>query len=262
MKDNKLESNLFELLEKKAIQYNHRDFIITDPIAVPHQFSKKQDIEIAGFFAATLAWGLRKTIINNSNKLMELMDHAPYDFIKQHNEADLKPFLHFVHRTFNATDLLYFIYFLKEHYTKNDSLESAFVSTKFEQEPTIESHLNYFYDYFFSFEHPQRTHKHVASPRKNSACKRLCMYLRWMVRKDDNGVDFGIWNSIKMSQLICPLDVHVSHIANKLGLITSPKANWTIAQELTAALRILDTNDPSKYDYALFGLGVVEKGRF
>jgi uncharacterized protein (TIGR02757 family) len=253
---------LFELLEKKYKQYNKVDFIAQDPICIPHRFSKKQDIEIAGFFAAILAWGLRKTIINSTNRLLTLMDESPHEFILNFQEQDLRPFVGFVHRTFNTTDLLYFMNFLQFHYKQYDSLENAFTIQNIEQDTTIENSLRNFYTYFFSLEHPERTHKHIASPAKNSACKRINMYLRWMVRKDKHGVDFGIWKTIKPHQLICPLDVHVSHIAHKLNMITHQKSNWKIALALTDELRKFDASDPAKYDFALFGLGVVEKGRF
>jgi uncharacterized protein (TIGR02757 family) len=253
-------SELSDLLNKKYIQYNKPSFIPQDPIVVPHQFSKQQDIEIAGFFAATLAWGLRKTIINNTRQLMLLMDNDPHNFVLHYKETDLKPFLHFVHRTFNATDLLYFLHFLQYHYQQHTSLEDAFLAPN--SSGNLEAKLKYFYNTFFSLDHPERTHKHVATPARNSACKRLCMYLRWMVRKDKNGVDFGIWHKIKSSELICPLDVHVSHIAYKLQLIPHQKSDWKTALILTENLRTLDAKDPSKYDYALFGLGAEEKGLF
>lgn len=248
-----------KLLDDKIRLYNQPYFIKDDPISVPHRFSKKQDIEISGLFAAVLAWGNRLTIINNCKKLMEWMDHAPYQFILQHEESDLKPFIHFVHRTFNATDLLYFISFLQYHYSGNNSLEDAFVPEKTYQYVNTEQALMHFHNYFFSLEHPERTKKHISTPARKSACKRLNMYLRWMVRHDDQGVDFGIWGKIKMSQLVCPLDVHVARVACRLGLLPNEQSNWNNAVMLTAHLKQMRPNDPTVYDYALFGLGVAER---
>jgi uncharacterized protein (TIGR02757 family) len=249
--------NIAKLLEIKFRQYNQVSFIANDPICIPHKFNAQQDIEIAGFFAATLAWGLRKTIINNANNLMHLMDDSPYEFITKHEPSDLKRFLKFVHRTFNATDLLYFIHFLNHHYSIHKSLETAFINPD-AKDSSLEDNLKYFYNYFFSLDHPLRTHKHVATPAKNSACKRLCMFLRWMVRQDNQGVDFGLWKQITPAQLICPMDVHVSRVSYQLGLIDQPKSNWKTALQLTDNLKKMDGQDPCKYDYALFALGVIE----
>ncbi len=246
-------------LDAKAALYNQPSFIEKDPISIPHSFTKKQDIEISGLFAAVLAWGNRTTIINNCRKLMGWMDNKPYDFILNHKDSDLKPFIHFAHRTFNATDLLYFISFLQHHYSRYDSLEDAFVPGKQYKEDTVEEALIHFHNYFFSIEHPERTKKHIATPDRNSACKRLNMYLRWMVRKDSAGVDFGIWKKIKLHQLICPLDVHVARVAERLGLLENIKSNWNNALHLTYQLRALNPKDPAVYDYALFGLGMGER---
>jgi uncharacterized protein (TIGR02757 family) len=248
-----------QLLDQQYKQQHHKNFIASDPISVPHRFNKKQDIEISGLFAAVFAWGIRKTIINKANELMHLMDDAPYDFCLHHKETDLKKMLAFVHRTFNATDLLYFIHFLNLHYQKDASLESAFFKNQITQEPIInvEDGLNHFYQYFTSLEDfPSRTKKHIAHPLANSSCKRLNMYLRWMVRKDDQGIDFGIWETIQPADLICPLDVHVVRVANNLGILQTDKVNWHTAQQLTAYLKQLDSRDPVKYDFALFGMGV------
>jgi uncharacterized protein (TIGR02757 family) len=252
---------LKSFLDKKVNEYNRPGFIKDDPICVPHLFSKKQDIEIAGFFAAMFSWGNRTTIINKSKELMTLMDNNPYQFIMQHKETDLKAFLHFKHRTFNTTDLLYFIQFFRHHYSINNSLESAFFNNKIiKQLNHVESALMFFHNYFFSLPHaPARTRKHISTPAKKSACKRLNMYLRWMVRKDKQGVDFGIWKKIKPSELICPLDVHVARVARHFKLLERKATDWQAAEELTANLRILDADDPVKYDFALFGLGVTEK---
>lgn len=252
-------TELRELLDSKVEVYNSTAFIATDPVSIPHSFTRKQDIEIAGFFAATLAWGNRTTIINSSRRLMQLMDNAPHDFITNHEDTDLKRFLPFVHRTFNATDLLYFILFLNHHYKTFPSLEDAFVIGKTYEAEDVEAALKHFHHYFFSLEHPGRTRKHIATPERNSACKRINMYLRWMVRKDKKGVDFGVWKKIKPSQLICPLDVHVANVASRLGLLPGPKANWNQAVALTRQLRELRPDDPAIYDFALFGLGMGER---
>src|SRR5690554_3965805 len=247
-------------LDEKVREYNRPEFIPIDPIAIPHLFTKKQDIEIAGFFAATLAWGQRKTIINKCRELMDMMDNAPYDFILNHQENDLNPFLQFKHRTFNDIDTLYFIDFFSRFYQEHDSLEEAFCIGLNDSPDVMEDLLSNFHEKFFhSPEAPQRTRKHVATPKRKAACKRINMFLRWMVRQDDKGVDFGIWNKIKPYQLICPCDLHVDRVARKLGLITRKQTDWLTAIELTRHLRDLDPQDPIKYDFALFGMGVMEK---
>ena len=254
------------LLDFKVAQYNQPGFITNDPISIPHLFTKKQDIEIMGFWAATLAWGQRVTIINKCKELIQLMDGAPYDFIINHKEPDLKKLLHFKHRTFNDIDTLYFISFFRYHYEKNESLESAFAPHLANQKTPpsggwgAEVALNHFRSYFFSLpDFPHRTKKHVSSPSQKSTCKRLNMFLRWMVRKDNCGVDFGIWNSIKPADLIMPCDLHVDRVARKLNLITRKQTDWQTAIELTERLREFDPIDPVKYDFALFGLGIEEK---
>lgn len=248
------------LLDEKVAEFNSPDFIQDDPISIPHQFSAKQDREIMGLIAAVMAWGQRKTIINNCNKLIDLMDDAPYDFVRNHEEKDLKRFLDFKHRTFNATDLLYFIEFFKAYYQQHDSLEQAFSRHLSVGDTDTTEALAGFYNDFFALEDaPQRTRKHIANPLKGSTCKRINMFLRWMVRDDDTGVDFGIWKEIEPSQLLCPLDLHVDRVARKLGLISIKQTNWKAVLELTENLRRMDKNDPVKYDFALFGLGVLEK---
>lgn len=245
-------------LDHKVIEYNHPGFISDDPVCIPHLFTKKQDIEISGLMAAVFAWGQRKTIINKSKEFLELMDNDPHNFVVNHSGEDLKGFLSFKHRTFNATDALYFIHFFQWFYQMHDSLEKAFLVSG-EDESTERGLINFF-DLFFSLpDYPQRTRKHVPTPTRKSACKRMNMFLRWMVRQDSNGVDFGIWKEIKPSQLICPCDVHVDRVARKLGMIKRKPTDWLTAMELTKALKKLDPNDPVKYDFALFGLGVVEK---
>ncbi|MES2619906.1 MAG: TIGR02757 family protein [Bacteroidota bacterium] len=253
---------VYNLLEKKYAEYNSGFFIENDPISIPHRFSKKQDIEIAAFFSATIAWGNRKSIITSANRLMLLMDNAPHDFITNHKEKDLNRLLDFKHRTFNATDVLYFIEFLKQHYNKHDSLENAFTGRKDKWNVGLntETALACFHENFFSLEDfPHRTRKHVATPVRGSTCKRMNMFLRWMVRNDKNGVDFGLWKQIKPSQLLIPLDVHVDRVARKLGLIKRKQTDWETVLELTENLKTLDSKDPVKYDFALFGLGVLDK---
>jgi len=251
---------LKKLLDEKTAFYERASFIPSDPISIPHQFSINQDIEISGFFAATLAWGNRTSIINSCTQLMTLMENSPHDFILNHKEKDLNRFENFKHRTFNSTDLLYFIHFFKNFYSTNDSLENAFSKFITSKDENIEKALIGFHNLFFSLEDfPRRTIKHVSSPEKNSTCKRLNMFLRWMVRKDNKGVDFGIWKKIKPSQLVCPCDVHVLRVARNLKLVRSKQNNWKTALELTSRLKELDFNDPVKYDFALFGLGVIEK---
>jgi len=243
-------------LEKKVDQYNQPSFIINDPICVPHLFTKKQDIEIAGFFSSIFAWGNRTTIIQKAKELMQLMNMQPYEFCLDHDPEKLRSLLQFKHRTFNATDLLYFIEFLKHHYTKHSSLEVAFTI----HGETAEQMLTGFHHYFFSMEDvPPRTKKHVSTPEKNSTCKRLNMFLRWMVRQDDKGVDFGIWKSISPSQLICPIDIHVARVSRHFKLLQRKQTDWQAALELTDTLRQFDPNDPVKYDFALFALGVAER---
>lgn len=249
--------DLKAFLDDKVRQYNQPNFIPHDPICIPHQFEQHQDIEIMGFFASILAWGQRKTIISKCNELIKRMQGAPYSFIREHSEQDLKGLLGFKHRTFNDTDLLYFVAFLHHHYQRFDYLEDAFLIRSREVTFSVETSLNNFKSYFFSLlDYPERTRKHISSPLQNSTCKRLNMFLRWMVRQDSAGVDFGIWKRISPADLICPCDVHVERVARKFGLITSPKVNWKTAVELTENLRLLAPSDPVQYDFALFGLGV------
>ena len=245
-------------LDSKVAEYNRPDFIPNDPICIPHQFSDRQNIEIMGFIASILAWGQRKTIINKCNELIDRMGGDPFDFVVNHREEDLRALLGFKHRTFNDTDLLYFVAFFRQHYERYASLEDAFlIGQERREEVESEQSLNNFKSYFFSLpDYPARTRKHVSSPLQKSTCKRLNMFLRWMVREDNAGVDFGIWKRIKPSQLIAPCDVHVERVARKFHLITLDKVNWKTAIELTANLRLLDPEDPVKYDFALFGLGV------
>ncbi|GEO04128.1 TIGR02757 family protein [Adhaeribacter aerolatus] len=246
------------LLEDRVIKYNQPAFIPHDPIVIPHSYTQKQDIEIAGLFAAMLAWGQRVTIIKKCRELMARMDNAPYSFIRQHQDEDLKALMGFKHRTFNDTDLLYLVHFLRQYYQSHDTLEDAFTAqgTIMDQKQRLE---NFFNTVFSLPEAPNRTRKHISTPARKSACKRINMYLRWMVRQDEQGVDFGIWKTMKPADLICPCDVHVGRVARKLGLITRPQTDWETATELTQHLQQLDPVDPVKYDFALFGLGIEEK---
>ena len=255
-----MKDSLKNFLDKKVDEYNQPSFIVDDPVSIPHLFTSRQDIELAGFFAALFAWGNRTTIIQKSKELMQLMDMAPHSFIIGSGEKELKRLLNFRHRTFNPTDLLYFINFLKFHYSAQSSLESAFTQWMGPADENVYNALAGFHQYFFSLEDaPARTKKHVADPHKGSTCKRLNMFLRWMVRKDKKGVDFGIWENISPSQLICPIDLHVARVAKRFNLLSRKQIDWQAAIELTSLLKKYDKNDPVKYDFALFGLGVIEK---
>lgn len=251
-------SDLKVFLDEMSDYYNGPDFIEKDPISIPRKFSQLQDIEIIGFWVAMLAWGQRVTIINNANRLIDLMDGAPHEFILQHEEKDRARFAGFKHRTFQYTDTLYFLEFLQWYYREYSSLEDAFSRHLTAQSDTVEPALRGFHELFFSLEHaPQRTRKHIATPARNSTCKRLNMFLRWMVRQDDKGVDFGLWKQIRPRQLLMPLDVHVDRVARKYGLIERKQTDWRTVLELTEKLRAFEPEDPVKYDFALFGLGVL-----
>ena len=264
-----MKDNLKEFLDAKVDFYNQPSFIKDDPISIPRRFTQKQDIEIAAFFAALLAWGNRKSIITSCTRLMELMNNAPYDFIMntdwEENPDEFIPFEGFVHRTFNEMDLFHLLDFLKYHYwfCGEESLETAFTKYIKPGDATTENTLTGFHNYVFSYDEDAKEEKHcrkhIATPFKKSACKRLNMFLRWMVRSEDTGVDFGIWKNISPSQLVCPLDVHVTRVARKLGLLTRMQNDWQAAIELTENLKRFDAADPVKYDFALFGLGVMEK---
>lgn len=251
-----LKASLQTQLDAYVRQYNRPEFIHADPIVVPHAFSKKQDVEIAGLFAAIFAWGQRTTIIAKSRELMARMDNRPHEFVLHHCENDLRALTGFQHRTFNDTDLLYLVAFLQAHYKEHNSLEAAFLpsSTPF---VSMERCLMHFHEQVFCFDWaPQRTRKHIATPARHSACKRLNMYLRWMVRNDGAGVDFGLWERIPTAGLIMPLDLHVQRVARKLGLLQHEQADWLAAVKLTETLRAFDAADPVKYDFALFGMGL------
>lgn len=249
-------TELKEFLDIKVNQYNTLEFIDSDPVQIPHLFSKKEDIEIAGFLAATIAWGNRKSIINNANKMMGLLEQAPYDFILNHQDSDLKKLEPFVHRTFNGIDFITFVKALQHIYKNHNGLEAVF--NKHAKNSSLQEAIHHFKKTFFEIEHLARTQKHISDPLKNSAAKRINMYLRWMVRKDKQGVDFGIWKSLSAAQLSCPLDVHSGNVARKLGLLTRKQNDGKALAQLDKALRQLDAQDPVKYDFALFGLGVFE----
>jgi uncharacterized protein (TIGR02757 family) len=248
--------NLKDFLDSKVVQYNNPKFIESDPIQVPHLFSKKEDIEIAGFLTATIAWGNRKSIIKNAKQILLLLDNSPYDFVINHQEKDLEQLLPFVHRTFNGNDLIQFIKSLKHIYTNHNGLE-AIIQTHANKD-SLQQGIHELKKVFFEIEHLPRTQKHISDPLKNSAAKRLNMYLRWMIRRDNSGVDFGIWKSLTPAQLSCPLDVHSGNVARKLGLLHRKQNDGKALFELDTALRKLDPQDPVKYDFALFGLGVFE----
>jgi uncharacterized protein (TIGR02757 family) len=251
---------LKQFLDEAVRRNNQIGFIESDPIAIPHGFSSLQDIEIMGFWVAVLAWGQRKTIINKALELIELMDGAPYDFVLNHRPEERERLAFFKHRTFNAVDTEYFLTFLQHYYLKNESLESAFTRFLTPNSPDTSEALIGFHELFFSLpEAPQRTRKHLPTPLRNSTCKRINMFLRWMVRKDECGVDFGCWNKISPAQLLMPLDVHVDRIARRLGLLERKQSDWQAVLELTESLRQFDPSDPVKYDFALFGLGIEER---
>lgn len=268
---------LRSLLDAKVARYNQPGFIEHDPISIPHQFSQIQDIEIMGFWAAVLAWGQRPVILKKANELVSLMDGAPFDFVRNHQDSDLKRFLNFKHRTFNPTDTLYFLHFFRQYYQTHTTFEDAFLpdelTVKSRLEPgarpigTVEAHLVAFHNRFCGITDtgepdpffPPRTRKHIATPARNSTCKRLLMFLRWMVRTDNAGVDFGLWTRISPAQLVIPIDVHVERVARHLGLLPTgikTPPTWKTALALTDALRQFDPVDPVRYDFALFGMGV------
>ncbi|MFB9271685.1 TIGR02757 family protein [Lutibacter litoralis] len=247
---------LKEFLEEKVLEYNQPKFIDSDPIQIPHQFTIKEDIEISALLTATIAWGNRKMIIKNSKKMMEIMGNSPYDFVMNYKPHHLDNFEGFVHRTFNSTDASYFMKALQHIYKNHNGLESVFsnYSTKKSTQPAIHK----LKELFFEIPHAERTKKHISDPLKGSAAKRINMFLRWMIRNDTAGVDFGIWNTISPSILSCPLDVHSGNVARKLGLLIRKQNDAKALNELDTSLRKMDKNDPVKYDFALFGLGVFE----
>ncbi len=243
-------------LDEKVAEYNTPKFIETDPISIPHKFTLKEDVEISSFLVSTIAWGNRKMIIKNANRMMDLLGNSPYDFIMEHKQTDLERLEGFVHRTFNSVDLKFFIKSVQNLYANHAGLETVF--TKHQAEDSMQPAITEFKKIFFSIDYPERTAKHVSNPASGSAAKRLNMMLRWLCRKDNCGVDFGLWKDILPTKLSCPLDVHSGNVARKLGLLTRKQNDSKALQELDSNLRKLDPNDPSKYDFALFGLGIFE----
>ena len=255
---NRIDVSIKDFLDEKLLLFNNKSFIETDPIQIPHQFTKKEDIEISAFLAATIAWGQRKTIISNALKLMLWMDNAPHDFILNHSAKELTPFKKFVHRTFNGVDCVFFIKSLQNIYLKHGGLENAFVKGLKKNDDNIKNAIVGFRKTFLEIKHESRSDKHISNPESKSSAKRLCMYLRWMVRNDKKGVDFGIWNKINASQLCLPLDVHTGNVSRKLGLLQRTQNDWQAVEDITSVLRQFDKTDPVKYDFALFGLGAFE----
>ena len=248
---------LKDFLDEKVAQYDTISFIDTDPISIPHRYSKKEDIEISGFLASTIAWGNRKMILKNANRMMEILDDAPYDFVMNHSENDLNRIKGVIHRTFNHIDLLYFIKALKHIYLEEGGLEGIF--NRYQTTDSLQPAIHELNRIFFCLPHEKSTERHVSDPYKGSAAKRINMFLRWMVRSDGKGVDFGIWKKIPPSILSIPLDVHSGNVSRKLGLLTRKQSDAKAVAELDSKLRLFDKDDPVKYDYALFGLGVFEK---
>lgn len=250
-------AELKEFLDAKVEEYNHPKFLEDDPLQIPHKFALKEDIEISAFLTATIAWGNRKSIINNANKLMDLMGNSPYDFVMAHTAEDLSELSTFVHRTFNGIDLGYFVTSLQNIYLEHGGLETIF--TQYQTKDSMQPAISEFKQLFFELPHQNRTQKHVSDPKKGSAAKRINMFLRWMVRDSSTGVDFGLWKGIAPSKLSCPLDVHSGNVARKLKLLKRKQNDAKALQELDKNLRKLDSVDPVKYDFALFGLGVFER---
>ncbi len=252
----KIKQEILDLLNESYIKYNNRSFIENDPICIPHQFTKKEDIEIAAFLSATIAWGNRKSIINNATKLMTWMDNSPHAFILEHSKKELKPFEKFVHRTFNGKDCVFFLQSLKNIYTKHNGLEGAFENKIAPTDQNLKYNIVSFRNLFLDTTHLSRSEKHISNPMQKSSAKRICMFLRWMVRDDKTGVDFGIWKNIRAKDLCLPLDVHTGNVSRTLGLLKRSQNDWQAVEEITSVLRQFDPKDPVKYDFSLFGLGV------
>ncbi len=251
-----IDSEIKAFLDEKVQQYNTPAFIEADPISIPHRYSQKEDIEIAGFLAATISWGSRPQIVKAGHRLVELMGNSPYDFVMSHSTNQLGRFDNYVYRTFNGHDLKYFVKALRHIYKKHQGIENLFI--KYATEDSLQPAIHHFRKHFFEIDHPERLEKHVSDPFKGSAAKKINMYLRWLVRNDKCGVDFGIWKKIQPSQLSCPLDLHSGNVARKLGLLQRIQNDSKAVLELDKTLRILDATDPVKYDFALFGLGIFE----
>ncbi len=251
-------ADLHSFLEAKHDLYNRPDFVLSDPIQIPHRFEAKEDIEIAAFLSATIAWGKRQMIIRNASNMMALMDNAPADFVRNAEDSDLEKLLPFVHRTFNGFDFIYFISSLQNLYRKHGGLHGVFADA-ITKHGTMREAIIEFRNLFFELPYPERTQKHVANVLKNSAAKRINLFLMWMIRQDKRGVHFGLWKNISPALLMMPIDVHSGNVARKLGLLTRKQNDWKAVEELTSQLRHLDAADPTKYDFALFGLGIFEK---
>jgi uncharacterized protein (TIGR02757 family) len=252
-----MKPDLKEFLDEKVDKYNHPDFISLDPVSIPHRYSKKEDIEISGFMVAIIAWGNRTMILRNGKRMMKFMDDSPYDFVMNHNVKDLERIKCVIHRTFNSEDFIYFIKALKHIYKTYNGLEAIF--NRYQTKDSLQPAVHQFRSIFLELPHDKHTSKHISDPMKGSAAKRLNMYLRWMIRNDNKGVDFGIWDSISPSVLSCPLDVHSGNVARELGLLKRKQNDAKAVVELDAVLRGFDGKDPAKYDFALFGLGAIEK---
>jgi uncharacterized protein (TIGR02757 family) len=246
-----------DFLDIKFDQYNRPEFIVDDPISIPHRFSQKEDIEIAAFLTATISWGKRSSIIQSANWLMHLMNNSPWEFIKSSSQNEIKQCNNFYHRTFNGSDCIFFLKSVKNIYKNHNGLERIF-SEPIIMGKTLKESIIKFRKIFLGLPHPNRLEKHIADPYQNASAKRINMFLRWMIRKDNCGVDFGIWNSISPSMLFCPLDVHTGNVSRKLGLLSRNSNDWKSVEELTSRLQHFDSNDPVKYDLALFGLGIHE----
>ena len=250
-------NNLKDLLESRYQMYNNKEFIPSDPISIPHRFNQKRDIEIAGFLTALISWGNRKAILKSASDMMALLEDEPYKFITEASEKEFKSLERFVYRTFQGDDLLFFIYALRDVYLNYGGLEEV-VTNSYRTEGSVIAAIAGLRDVLLHTSHLHRSEKHLANPKKGSAAKRINMFLRWMVRNDNMGVDFGIWNEIPTSALLCPLDVHSGNVARKIGLLKRKQNDLKAVEELTQRLREYDENDPVKYDFALFGLGVFE----
>lgn len=250
-----MDGELKELLERLCDKYNRPEFIEGDPISVPHRYAGRADREVAGFFAATIAWGNRKAIVTSGHRMMRCMDDAPADFVRNASERELAALSAYVHRTFNGGDLRDFVLALRRMQELYGGI-GAFFESRYEATRSIPAVFAEFRREFFACDHAPRCEKHLSSVEKGAACKRLCMYLRWMVRRDDRGVDFGEWTRIPMSALYIPLDVHAGNMARALGLLARRQNDWRAVEEVTRALRGFDAADPVRYDFSLFGAGI------
>ena len=244
-----------DMLEALHDRYNNEAFIERDPISVPHSFTNPIDREIAGFLAATIAWGNRQAIVKSAHRMMRYMDNAPEEFVRNATEGDMEYLSSYVHRTFNGTDLKDFVRGLRHILNEWGSVGNYF-ETRYAEHGDLRPVLSDFRRDFFAIDHDKHSEKHLSSIDKGAACKRLCMYLRWFVRHDDRGVDFGLWRRIPMSALYMPLDIHTGRMGRNLGLLSRKQSDWKAVEELTASLRELSADDPVRYDYSLFGLGI------